>query len=81
MNPRVKSVEAKQDYRLLLTFTNGEQRVFDVSPFLDKGVFKKLKSAHEFNSVHVAHGSIIWAGGQDLCPDTLYESSSPVQKS
>ena len=29
--PRVSSVEIRPDYYLLLTFPNGEQRLFDVS--------------------------------------------------
>lgn len=39
----VINVEPLNDYKLLLTFDNGEKRIFDVSPYLDKGIFKELK--------------------------------------
>ena len=39
----VTSVTALADYRLLLGFANGDQRVFDVRPYLDSGVFAALK--------------------------------------
>lgn len=78
MNPRVSAVKANEDYTLTLTFTNGEIRYFDVKPYLDRGIFQELKDLHVFNSVQPILGSIQWSGGQDLCPDTLYEESVPL---
>lgn len=75
MNPRVKAVKANPDYTLTLTFTNGEIKVFDVKPYLDKGIFKELKNRNEFNSVQPFLGSIQWRNGQDFCPDMLYLDS------
>jgi hypothetical protein len=80
MNPRVTAVTPLKDYKLLLGFTNGEQRIFDMSPYLDKGVFKQLKDIAYFNAVRVSGGSIVWPEEQDLCPDTLYEKSIPVDE-
>lgn len=79
MNPRVIEVKPNNDYTLLLTFTNKEQKIFDVKPYLDKGIFKELKDLQNFNSVKPFLGSIQWNKGQDFCPDTLYEDSIPVQ--
>ena len=42
MNPRVKNVSPNNDYTINITFDNGEERIFDVSPYLDKGIFKEL---------------------------------------
>ena len=75
MNPRVIDVKPKEDYTLLLTFTNKEIRLFNVKPYLDKGIFKQLKDLKNFNSVKPFLGSIQWNKGQDFCPDTLYEES------
>ena len=77
MNPRVKEVIPEEEYRLRLTFTNGEVKVFDVSPLLNKGVFRDLRDRSMFRSVHPWHGTVQWSGGQDICPDTLYEESTP----
>jgi hypothetical protein len=78
MNPRVKEVRPLPDYRLRLTFEGGEIRIFDVSPYLDKGVFRGLRDSSAFNSVRAFLGSVAWADGQDFCPDTLYLESIPV---
>lgn len=75
MNPRLKTVKPRPDYTLLLEFTNGETRVFDMKPYLDTGIFRELKDMSLFNSVRSFLGSVQWRNGQDLCPDTLYEQS------
>jgi hypothetical protein len=80
MHPRVKTVKPSVDYTLILTFTNDEVKVFDVKPYLDKGIFKELRDLSVFNSVKPFLGSIQWRNGQDFCPDTLYlESVSQEQ--
>lgn len=80
MNPRVKAVVPQADYRLKLTFTNGEVRLFDVTPYLETGIFRELRHVGLFNSVRPFLGSIQWKNGQDLCPDMLYERSEPMAK-
>jgi len=80
MNPRIINVIASNDYTLTLTFTNGEIKIFDMKPYLDKGIFKELKNKSLFNSVKPVLGSVQWKNGQDLCPDTLYlESKSKLK--
>lgn len=72
MNPRVVDVKPEKDFSLLVTFNNGEMKRFDVKPYLNIGVFRDLKDESLFNSVKPFLGSIQWANGLDLCPDTLY---------
>ena len=72
MNPRVKEVKPNSDYKLEILFTNGEEKIFDMKPYLNIGVFKELKDENLFNTVKPFLGSIQWKNGQDLCPDTLY---------
>ncbi len=76
MNPRVTNVKPQQNFTLVLTFTNGEVKSFDVKPYLDIGLFKELRDVSLFNSVKPCLGSIQWANGVDLCPDTLYLESN-----
>ncbi len=78
MNPSVKSVEAISDYRLRLDFENGESKLFDVSPYLEKGIFVELKDENYFNQVRVAFGSIEWPHEQDFSRDTLYLLGTPL---
>ena len=72
MNPRVKNVTARDDYKLLIEFKNGKKRIFDMSPYLNFGVFTELKNKNYFKQVKPFMGSIAWPHGQDVCPDTLY---------
>jgi hypothetical protein len=72
MNPRVVEVKARGDFTVEILFANKERKIFDVKPYLDKGIFKELQNKDIFNSVKVDNGSISWVGGQDFCPDTLY---------
>lgn len=78
MNPRITKVTPEKNYCLLLEFTNGERREFDVTPYLDKGIFVKLKDEAYFQQVRLAMGTIEWPEGQDFCPDTLFELSKAI---
>jgi len=78
MNPRVQAVNPNPDYTITLVFTNGEVRCFDVKPYMNLGIFRQLKDPSVFNSVRPFLGSVQWAGGQDFCPDTLYQESVPL---
>ncbi|MEY4590121.1 MAG: hypothetical protein RL497_2197 [Pseudomonadota bacterium] len=78
MNPYVKSVEPLENYQLKLHFENGDLKLFDVSPYLDKGVFKELKDNSYFKSVRVVSGAVQWPHEQDFSNDTLYIRSTPL---
>jgi hypothetical protein len=79
LNPRVKKVKTESEYRLRLTFEDGEVRLFDMKPYLSTGIFRQLKNLSAFKSARAVMGTVQWKGGQDLCPDTLYEESAPVE--
>jgi hypothetical protein len=72
MNPRVKTVEALDDYKLKLLFTNGDTKVFDVAPYLEKGIFAELKDREYFQQVKVVSGAVEWPREQDFSYDTLF---------
>jgi hypothetical protein len=78
MNPYIAVAQPLEDHVLLLTFTNGERRIFDTKPYLDKGVFKRLRERSAFFGVRVVAGSVEWPGEIDLSYDTLYLESHPV---
>lgn len=80
MNPRIKKVKPNSNYTITLTFTNDEVKIFDVKPYLDKGMFQELKERRYFNSVKPFLGSVQWQNGQDFCPDMLYEESVPLSE-
>lgn len=76
MNPRVKSVTVIEDYKLEITFTNNEIRIFDVKPYLKDKFWSRLNNIDIFKSVNVMGGSITWLDEEiDFCPDEVYENS------
>jgi len=78
MNPYVKVLTTLPNYRLLLSFENGETRIFDAAPYLEKGVFQRIRHPGLFGLAKVVAGSVEWPGEIDLSYDTLYLESQPA---
>jgi len=78
MNPLVVSVKAVKNNFLKIAFENDEIKLFDASPFLDKGIFKELQDYNYFKQVFVSFGSVEWPHEQDFSNDTLYLLSTPI---
>ena len=78
MNPYVKDLTTLPNYRLLLSFENGETRIFDVTPYLERGVFQRIRHPGLFGLAKVVAGSVEWPGEIDLSYDTLYLESQPA---
>lgn len=76
MYPRIITVIPTDDYKLRLTFNNGERGIYDCSALLNFGVFAELKDTAYFKQVKVLDGTVKWPHEQDICPDTLYLDSS-----
>ena len=79
MYPSVKGVKTLDRYRLLLQFGNGEEKLFDVSPYLNVGKFAELRDISLFNSVAIHFDTIEWANHLDIDPEFLYEKSVNVK--
>ncbi len=74
----VMRVETMPGYRLTLEFSNGERRIFDMTPYLNKKPFMPLKQPLLFAKAAVDYGTVVWPGNIDISPDTLYDRSLPV---
>jgi hypothetical protein len=68
---KVVSVDPIEDYKLKIEFSNGRKGIFDVSPYVDKGVFVELKDKAYFRSVRPAFGGITWPHEQDFSAETI----------
>ncbi|MEA4827641.1 MAG: DUF2442 domain-containing protein [Clostridium sp.] len=73
----VTDVKTLDEYKLLLTFENDEVRLFDMKPYLDRGIFRELKDMSLFKSARVSFDTIEWENEADIDPETLYEYSVP----
>ncbi len=74
----VVRVDARPDYTLLLEFENGEKRVFDMAPLMDKKPFVQLQGSPLFTKAFIDYGTVVWPGDIDIAPETLYDRSHPV---
>lgn len=77
----VLSVKVHPGYRLELAFENGEHRIFDMSRYMDKKPFNRLKDSPVFNCANVDYGTVVWPGDIDIAPETLYDRSVPLDDS
>lgn len=77
-NPRVKKVEANDNYELLLTFNNGEVKKFNARKLFEYPMYEPLKNIGFFKLVKADNMCVYWNDEIDICPDTLYEQSIPV---
>ena len=80
----VVKVIPQRDYSVIVYFSNGAVKKYDVKPLLDKGVFKKISDIEVFmNTCKVMGHTVAWdINGNfdeynciDICPDVLYMDS------
>lgn len=80
MNPCPVDVKPLDDYELLVTFQNGEQKVFDAKPILSLPLYQPLKNKGFFNLAKADGMCIFWNEDVDLCPDMVYTDSRPYTR-
>ena len=69
------------DYKILLTFNNGEERIVDLKEELYGEMFEPLKDKNIFMQFRVDEelGTIVWPNGADLAPYSLYDLGKPIK--
>ena len=72
--PRIRDVKPLPDRRILATFVNGVQKIYDCKPLLHRDNFRLLKDEAFFKSVAVDAGgySISWNDDADLSEYELW---------
>ena len=76
----VKMVVPLKGYKIYVEVDNGEKGIFDLNPYLDKGVFKELRNENYFNQVFISFGAVTWPHEQDIAPETLLLEMFPVDE-
>ena len=71
MIPDVINFEILPGHRIKVTLSNGRKGIFDVKPYLDRGIFKELKDYNYFRRARVEFGTITWPNEQDFSPETI----------
>lgn len=67
----VKTVKPLPDHRIYVEIEDGRKGVFNVTPYLSRGIFRELQDVHYFNQVGIVFGAVTWPNGQDIAPETL----------
>jgi hypothetical protein len=75
MYKSVIKVKPLEEYRLSLIFEDNTERIFDVKPYLNTGLFAQLKDKTLFDTVHISFDTIEWDNGLDMDPEMLFEES------
>jgi hypothetical protein len=73
----VKSVKPLADYRIYVELENGQRGVFDLKPYLDRGVMRELRDENYFRQVGIMFGAVTWPHEQDIAPDALLAGLVP----
>ena len=80
--PRVKSVKPLTERRLLVTFVNGMQKVYDCKGIMHLDRFQSLKNEAFFNTVTVDPGGygVSWSDETDLSEYELWNNGIEVSE-
>lgn len=76
----VVGVEAREDYKLILTFITGERKVYDATSLLKKSIFAPLREISFFMKAKVVGDSVAWSDELDIAPEHLYECSTEISE-
>lgn len=68
---KVVSVEARDNFVLFVRMSNGKSGEFDVSPYLNMGIFTELRKESYFKQAKPAFGGVVWPHEQDFSADTI----------
>lgn len=75
INLKIVKAEYVEDYVLRLTFNNGELRLMDFAPLMEKGVCRKLHDLDYFKSFTLDPFTVDWNNEIAFAPRFLYERS------
>ena len=74
---KVKEATMLRGGMLLITFSTGEQRLFDTT-LLTGSAFEPLKDEKTLADFTIFHGVMTWLNGEiDIAPETMYVQSYP----
>ncbi len=76
----LQSVKPLAEHKLLLSFTNGEKKVFDVKPYITGSWMGELQDETYFRQVRIhplLKDTVMWPDEQDISPHELYQLSIP----
>ena len=75
-NLKIVNLKIISELCMLVTFSNGERRIFDAQYLLKYPVYKKLQDFNVFKNAYIENGIIVWDNGAiDIGVETVYNNS------
>ena len=73
---KITSVKVLHDYTLALTFSDGSDGAYDMTPVLEfqTVLTEPLREPAIFAKVYLELGAICWPNGLELSPHSVYET-------
>lgn len=70
----MKALEVKylNDFRIYIKFSDGSAGAVDLSPLVEKGIFKVLKDKDHFSKVYTTGYSIAWSSELEIDALAIY---------
>jgi hypothetical protein len=77
MEPDIVSVVPTNNFEIVLSYTTGERKLYDVKPLIKGSFYGRLQDPEYFKQVTVFNDgwNVGWPEGQDLGTDDLYQNS------
>ena len=79
MSPDIVKAEIYEEYKILITFSNKEKKIFDMDSYLKYPIFKQLNNKDDFKKFSIVDGTIEWECGASLSNDTFYLASELIE--
>jgi hypothetical protein len=64
-------IEILTDHQIKVSLSDERKGIFDVKPYLERGIFKELKDYIYFKRARIEFGTISWPNQQDFSPETI----------
>ena len=68
----VSKAEYIDNYRIKLTFNNGEAKIVDLQNEMNGSVYEPLRQLDYFKRFSVKYNTVEWENGADYAPEYLY---------
>jgi hypothetical protein len=69
------------NYRIMLTFNNGETRIVNLENELEGSVYAPLRDHDYFKNFQIKFNTIEWQNGADYAPEYLYKIGNRLNRS
>jgi len=78
--PTIQSVSPSEDLILVVSFSDGTKKSYDVAPLTDKEMFAPLKNRAFFRNVSVEPGgyAVSWNSDIDISEYELWQHGKPI---